>query len=102
MIDLYLKAETKAALHEFLLARGFERAEESEHIHHQRVLLDEIGAIHAPTGAMMTDDQGNEWPEIAPVPGYHANLRVLDDALAVEFAEMALDPAPATPARVWA
>ena len=43
------------------------------------VRVDDIGAIYAPTGKTLTDDEGNEYPEMAAVTGYHANLRKLSD-----------------------
>ena len=43
------------------------------------VRVDEIGSIYAPTGNTLTDDDGNSYPEMAAVPGYHANLRKLSD-----------------------
>ena len=43
------------------------------------VRVDEIGAIYEATGKTLTDDEGNEYPEMAVVAGYHANLRKLSD-----------------------
>jgi hypothetical protein len=43
------------------------------------VRVDEIGSIYAPTGNTLTDDDGNDYPEMAAVAGYHANLRKLSD-----------------------
>ena len=43
------------------------------------VRVDEIGSIYAPTGNTLTDDEGNSYPEMAAVAGYHANLRKLSD-----------------------
>lgn len=39
-------------------------------------LTDEIGLIFKETGTMLTDpDEGFEYPEIAPIPGWHINMR---------------------------
>ena len=35
--------------------------------------IDIIGTIHKPTGAMLTDSEGMEYPKFAPIPGYHIN-----------------------------
>ena len=43
------------------------------------VRVDDIGAIYEATGKTLTDDEGNEYPEMAAVAGYHANLRKLSD-----------------------
>jgi len=36
--------------------------------------LDIIGTISEPTGVMLTDEEGNEYPEMQPIDGYHTNL----------------------------
>ena len=35
--------------------------------------IDIIGIIHKPTGVMLADSDGIEYPEYAPIPGYHIN-----------------------------
>lgn len=65
--------------------------------------IDIVGLIHEPTGTTLTDDEGNEHPEMAPVPGWHVNLRILGDYVRAE-AE-AIDATwgvmPVTPHRTW-
>ena len=70
------------------------------------VRVDEIGAIYAPTGNTLTDDEGNSYPEMAAVPGYHANLRKLSDKADtliqhLEDGGHTITP-PATPSRGFA
>ena len=70
------------------------------------VRVDEIGAIYAPTGKTLTDDEGNSYPEMAAVTGYHANLRKLSDKADtliqhLEDGDHIIAP-PATPARGFA
>ena len=65
--------------------------------------FDIIGLIHKATGVMLTDDEGMEYPEMAPVPGWHINLRIRgdymrDDAEAID-ADFGVEPA--TPHRTW-
>ena len=58
--------------------------------------LDVIGTIYQPTGIMLTDDEGNEYPEVAPIDGFHANIKtdkVLEGLPTIE--------APTTPYRKW-
>ena len=58
--------------------------------------LDVIGTIYQPTGTMLTDDEGNEYPEVAPIDGFHANIKtdkVLEGLPTIE--------APTTPYRKW-
>ena len=70
------------------------------------VRVDDIGSIYAPTGKTLTDDEGNEYPEMAAVSGYHANLRKLSDKADkpikhLEDGGHIITP-PATPARGFA
>jgi hypothetical protein len=79
MIDLYLKATTRAALVKKLVAAGLM----VDDLPAEGVLLDEIGAIEGATG-------------------YHANVRL--DATEEQIAALGniVVPAPETPYRVWA
>ncbi len=43
----------------------------ASHNHHLHV----IGTLYDVTGNMLTDEDGNEYPEKAAVTGYHANLK---------------------------
>lgn len=61
------------------------------------VAVDPVGVIHKPTGAMLQDSEGNEYPEMAPVDGWHVNL----SESVPELAKFEIE-APATPARVFA
>lgn len=58
--------------------------------------LDVIGTIYQPTGTMLTDDEGYEYPEVAPIDGFHANIKtdkVVEGLPTIE--------APTTPYRKW-
>ena len=66
--------------------------------------IDLVGVIYEPTGEMLTDAEGNEWPETAPLDGWHLNIRLLNDTMRAETE--ALDAqygvTPNSPSRVWA
>ena len=66
--------------------------------------IDVVGVIQKPTGNMLTDAEGNEYPEMAPVPGWHINIRLMGDAVrdTVEALDATYGVTPATPERVWA
>ena len=72
-------------------------------MHSHNHSFDIVGLIHEPTGNMLTDDEGIEYPEMAPIPGWHVNLRIRGDYMRAE-AE-AIDAAdgvsPVTPHRTW-
>ena len=58
--------------------------------------LDIIGTIYQPTGTMLTDDEGNEYPEVTPIDGFHANIKtdkVVEGLPTIQ--------APTTPYRKW-
>ena len=61
------------------------------------VAVDPVGVIHKPTGNTLQDADGNSYPEMAPIPGWHVNL---SDSVP-ELAQFEIDP-PDTPARVFA
>ena len=58
--------------------------------------IDLIGTIYKPTGKMIDSDEGS-YLEMAPVEGYHANVRMLKEAQELE----AYRVHPVTPQRVW-
>jgi hypothetical protein len=59
--------------------------------------VDVIGTIYEPTGEMIQTDEG-EVPEMAPIDGWHVNVR--HTAEAPELAPYQVFPV--TPARMWA
>lgn len=84
------KAEAEAVLAEFI-------GKESKHF---AIELDV--PITQGTGVMMTDDDGTEYEQTEPVPGYHVNLRLIGDeysAQADELLEYRIYPE--TPQRVF-
>ena len=65
--------------------------------------IDVVGVIYRPTGNMLTDADGNEYPEQAPLDGWHVNIRLIGDArrVDVEAADAVYGVIPNSPARVW-
>ena len=59
---------------------------------------DIIGTIYEPTGNMLTDSDGFEYPETEAIPGFHVNF----PTDVPEIADYKLDPQPTTPHRVYA
>jgi hypothetical protein len=104
-IDYYLKfdseAEAKAVLYRIEGAveadpeNGVEAQEGYEVANYDAIDL--IGTIYKPTGKMIDSDEGS-YPEMAPVEGYHANVRVLKEAPELE----AYRVHPKNAVRVWA
>ena len=66
--------------------------------------IDVVGVIYKPTGNTVTDLDGNEVPEMAPLDGWHINIRLMGDARRADVEALSayfVDPEPATPSRVW-
>ena len=59
--------------------------------------VDVIGVIYKPTGKMLKTDEG-EVPEMAPVEGWHVNVRHTADAPELD----AYKVTPKAPVRGWA
>jgi hypothetical protein len=60
--------------------------------------LDVVGTIYKPTGETLTDAEGNEYPEMAPMDGFHVNL--VTKSLPNELKDYVV--IPETPSRVFA
>lgn len=71
--------------------------------HTKDYAIDVVGVIYRPTGNMLTDADGNEYPEQAPLDGWHVNIRLIGEArrVDVEAADAVYGVIPNSPARVW-
>ena len=66
--------------------------------------IDVVGTIWKPTSIMLTDADGNQYPEMAALSGWHINLRLNGDAKRSDAEALSayfVDPEPITPSRVW-
>ena len=61
--------------------------------------IDTIGIIYKPTGETLQGEDG-EYPEMAPVEGWHVNVRLMPDEDSTELAPFVVTPT--NPVRVWA
>lgn len=103
-MDYYLKTETEESLEAVLVEAGIARVDENGMFTiDPAYALVKIGQIFVETGETLTSDSGFTYPEMAPIEGYHANLRA---GRLLEEQEQKLSsiviPAPATPKFVWA
>mgnify|MGYP000553614794 CR=1 FL=1 len=63
--------------------------------------IDVVGIIYKPTGVMLEGADGLYYPEQAPIPGWHVNVRILSgDPLPESFTQY--EVFPSTPAREFA
>jgi hypothetical protein len=58
--------------------------------------LDMIGTIYQKSETMLTDDEGNEYPEMIAIDGFHANIKT--DKVVTGLPTI---DAPTTPYRKW-
>ena len=71
--------------------------------HSHDYAIDVVGTIYEPTGETLTDDEGVAYPEMAPVDGWHVNIRLVSDAMreTVEALDATHGVTPNSPSRVW-
>jgi hypothetical protein len=60
--------------------------------------IDTIGIIYKPTGKMLQGEDG-PYPEMAPIEGWHVNVRLVDGEDADALEPFVVEPQ--TPVRVW-
>ncbi|CAG2129075.1 hypothetical protein [Cupriavidus numazuensis] len=105
--DYYLKGLDRDTTRAGLLAAGLtvdvtDEDGEPRRVPAERVNLSTIGTV-AVGGEW--DAEGNMITAPVEVPGWHVNLRLdrpLSEAELAHIGDWVLDPAPATPVRVWA
>ena len=71
--------------------------------HSHDYAIDVVGTLHEPTGTMLTDEEGNEYPEMQAMTGWHINIRLVGDAVreTVEALDASHGVNPEQPMRVW-
>ena len=71
--------------------------------HSHDYAIDVVGTLHEPTGTMLTDEEGNEYPEMQAMTGWHVNIRLVGDAQreTVEALDTSHGVNPEQPMRVW-
>ena len=71
--------------------------------HSHDYAIDVVGTLHEPTGTMLTDEEGNEYPEMQAMTGWHINIRIAGDAVreTVEALDESHGVNPEQPMRVW-
>lgn len=76
MKDYFLRAASREQIDQALINAGLLSVIEGDPISSPEVaILDYIGQIPEETGRMVTDEDGNEYPEMVLSAEYHANLR---------------------------
>ena len=100
-IDLHLKAPSKDEMFAALKSAGFlENEDGSLYLSGASLKLLPNGMITRKTGEMVAGPGGIEIEKTEPVPGYHANVRTTDAALAAALAPVTV--VLESPQYVWA
>ena len=100
MKDLYLRFDDAGKMRTQLIAAGFMDDEEQGCLYHPDSSLDIIGVITI-VSDIENPGQENELIKYSREPGYHANIRVMNDGLDLSHLDEFI-VTPKTPARVWA
>lgn len=94
MRDLYLRFADADVMRAKLIEAGFVVDEEQGGLYHPDINLDVVGVITTSIGDA-------ESVEYVTEPGYHVNLRVINDDLDLSKLD-GFVVTPKTPARIWA
>lgn len=94
MKDLYLRFTDADEMRHQLMVAGFIADEEGGGLYHPGICLDVVGIITTSIG-------DTESVEYVTEPGYHVNLRVINDDLDLSKLD-GFVVSPKTPTRVWA
>ncbi len=100
MRNLYLRFADAEQMRMQLIAAGFMDDEEQGGLFHPDISLDIIGVITI-VSDIENPGQENELIKYSGEPGYHANIRVMNDGLDLSPLDEFI-VTPKTPARVWA
>jgi len=96
METLYLKSASKAAMVTALTSAGFTFSDgqlvTATHMTETTgYFIHMLGVLKQETGITLTDSEGNEYPEMEDLPGYHANLRCNDTELIEGVSHLIVD-----------
>lgn len=100
MRDLYLRFNDADQMSTQLIAVGFVDDEGQAGLYHPDISLDIVGVITVPAEVINPGEE-NEIIKYTTEPGYHVNLRVMNDSLDLSGLNDFV-VTPNTPARVWA
>ncbi len=100
MRDLYLRFNDADKMRTQLIAAGFVDDEVQGGLYHPDISLDIVGVITVPAEVINSGEE-NEVIKYTTEPGYHANLRVMNNSFDLSVLNDFM-VTPKTPARVWA
>ena len=65
--------------------------------------IDVVGTIYEPTGVILTNAEGLDYPEMQAITGWHVNIRLPNDNMStiVDSIYETYGVTPESPSRVW-
>ena len=65
--------------------------------------IDIVGTLYEPTGVILTDAEGLDYPEMQAITGWHVNIRLPNDNMStiVDSIYETYGVTPESPSRVW-
>jgi len=66
-------------------------------------VIDIVGTLYEPTGVILTDAEGLDYPEMQAITGWHVNIRLPNDNMStiVDSIYETYGVTPESPSRVW-
>ena len=100
-VDFFIKLNSEADMHTAFVD-FYQEGELVTHTHDYAI--DVVGVIYKPTGNMLMDAEGFEYPETAPLDGWHVNVRLSGDKVreSVEAIDALYGATPKSPSQVFA
>lgn len=104
MNNYYLRFTNEAEFRETFLVLNLASIEpifgtESDTQFVPKVITDVIGLIYTPTGNVLQNEEGLQYPEMKPLEGYHVNIKAdLEDDILSQLPTISV----ANPVRKWA
>lgn len=101
MIDLYLKTETKDEMITVLKNAGLVEETGEGYLFNECEKTRCVVVYLSDSAGIEVDDDGNEYENLIPVPGFHVNVRTEDSSVVAALQSVTLNPAPDTPKVTW-
>lgn len=100
--DFYIKLESEGDL-PIAMAAFYQGDELVQYTHEYAMHI--VGDIWKPSGKMLKDNAGFEYPEMTKIDGYHINIRLVGEGKRADveaLGDLIVNPDPVTPSCVWA
>lgn len=101
MTYLYLRTETKAEMEAALIGAGLLEEIDGDVVPVECEGTEFVVVQLSERLGTLLDEDGNEYENLTPVPGYHVNVRTDKDDVITALESVTIDPEPETPKVIW-